>query len=97
MARLMIVPIRNRGDSVLILSHHGDTTITGFIAQTTLSAFFRERPSMCECVSFVERNLKPIEAILSRKLEHDSSSGCAPQCVEITNADLARSGLSPPN
>jgi hypothetical protein len=52
---------------------------------------------MCECVSFVERNLKPIEAILSRKLEHESSSGCAPQCVEITNADLACSGLSPPN
>jgi hypothetical protein len=93
MARLMIVPIRNRGDSVLILAHHGETTIIGFIAQTTLSTFFRARPSMCECVSFVERNLEHVEAILQRKQDNDAQHPS--QCVEITAADLARGGVSP--
>jgi hypothetical protein len=97
MARLMVVPIRNRGDSVLVLSHRGGTAISGFVAQTTMAAFLRDKPSMCECVSFVKRNLERVEAILQQKQGNEPGGEQPSQCVEITEADLVRGGVSPPH
>jgi hypothetical protein len=88
MARLMVVPIRNRGDSVLIITRHADVELIGFVARTTLRGLLNDNPSMCDCVSFVETSLPMMERILMRKSLQDASGKGETPCVEITAADL---------
>jgi hypothetical protein len=88
MARLMVVPIRNRGDSVLIITRHADVELIGFVARSTLHGLLKDNPSMCDCISFVERNLPVMERILMRKALQDASGKGGTPCVEITSADL---------
>jgi hypothetical protein len=88
MARLMVVPIRNRGDSVLIITRHADVELIGFVARTTLRGLLKDDPSMCDCISFVERRLPMMERILMRKSLQDASGNGRTPCVEITAADL---------
>jgi hypothetical protein len=88
MARLMVVPIRNRGDSVLIITRHADVELIGFVARTTLRGLLKDNPSMCDCVSFVERSLPMMERILARKSLQDASGEGETPCIEITAADL---------
>jgi hypothetical protein len=91
MARLMVVPIQNRGDAVLIFTRHANIELIGFVTRTTLHGFFKDSASMCDCMYFVERNLPTIEQILLRKsLQEQASEGQTP-CVEITAADFAGS------
>jgi hypothetical protein len=97
MARLMIVPIRKRGDSVLILSCHAETELIGFVAQTTLAQVLHHKPPMHECMSLVQRHLKEIEPILLRKSQsvdrHGDSGAEITPCVEITTADLTQQNI----
>jgi hypothetical protein len=88
MARLMVVPIRNRGDSVLIITRHADVELIGFVARTTLRSLLKDNPSMCDCISFVERSLPMMEPILMRKSLQDTSGKGETPCAEITAADL---------
>ena len=93
MARLMVVPIRNRGDSVLILTHRGDVELVGFITRRTLSEILGPSSSdrslsNCQCVSIVERNLGFIERILFQKTQQARSADGSIPCVEICSGDL---------
>ena len=85
MARLMVVPIRNRGHAVLIVTRYADIELIGFVARTALRGFFQDNPSMCNCMSFVELNLPTIEQILLRKTLQDEVSEEQMLCVEITS------------
>jgi hypothetical protein len=89
MARLIVLPIQDRGDAVVIVTRHTNIELIGFVARNALRAFFSDIPSMCDSMSFVERNLPRIERILLRKsLQEQASEGQIP-CVEITAVDLA--------
>jgi hypothetical protein len=96
MARLMVVPIRNRGDSILIVTHQCGRELTGFITRTTLAAFFRGTPSICDCMSFVEQNLDVIELTLLTHSELDEEYGSA-RCIELALPELEQAiGLTRP-
>lgn len=89
MARLMVVPIRNQGDSVLIITRHADVELIGFVARTTLRGLLKDNPSMCDCISFVWESLPMMERILLRKSLQDKNREGEIPCIEITAADLA--------
>ena len=93
MARLMIVPIRKRGDSILIVTHHAATDLVGFVAQSTLAGLLRYKPPMQECVTFVQRHLPAFERILLRKSDIESAAEGSMPCVEITSADLTNENI----
>jgi hypothetical protein len=96
MARLMVAPIRNRGDSILIVTHHAGRELIGFIARTTLAAFFRGTPSIGDCMSFVERNLDVIELTLLTHSEVDDEDDSL-RCVELALPELEQAiGLTRP-
>ena len=88
MALLMVVPIRDRGDSVLIVANSSGNTFTGFVAGVSLESYFQQKPSMCECVSFVKSHLASIEKILSKKAKHEPRNDQLTPCIEITTDDL---------
>jgi hypothetical protein len=96
MARLMSVPIRKRGDAVLILSRDAanETELIGFVAASTPSGFFEHKPSMCECISLVEQNLPAIEKFLLAKSGPSRNTDGSTACVEVTAFDLAAIDLT---
>jgi hypothetical protein len=88
MALLMVVPIRDRGDSVLIVTDLSGATFTGFVASSSLENYFSRNLSMCECVGVVESHLAALEKILFIKSKHENRTGQMTPCVEITVDDL---------
>jgi hypothetical protein len=92
MARLIVLSIRDKGDSVLIVTHCAGVTVMGFVAKTTLDDFFEHPPSMCECMMFVRANLERFEQILLRKSETGSCAEGTIACVEAI--DLMMQGIA---
>jgi hypothetical protein len=88
MARLMIVPIEDRGDAVLVFTRYAETELVGFILLSTLATLFEHAPRDCDCIELIRRNLPRLEAVLLRKRrENGDTQGVIP-CVELTGADL---------
>jgi hypothetical protein len=98
MARLMVVPIQDRGDAVLIVSQHAGVTLMGFVVNATLSGVLRRSLSNCECMAIVERHLPRFEAILARKTAEADYIETSIACVEITADELSgvRQALTEP-
>jgi hypothetical protein len=92
MARLIALPIRDKGDSVVIVTHSAGVTLTGFVAKATLVEFFEHPPSMCECMAFVETHLQRFEEILLRKSTKEGCADASIVCVEAV--DLVMQGVS---
>ena len=90
----MIVPIRKRGDTVLIVTHHAATELSGFVAQSTLSGLLHYKPPMHDCMLFVQRHLPAFERILLRKSDLAGTGEDYVPCVEITSADLTQEKLN---
>ena len=88
MARLMTIPLPDRGDAVLIVTDQAGVMLMGFVAAATLSEFFAQPLSTPECIVCVEQHLEPLEKILLRKSLSDAYFHEAIECVEITVADL---------
>jgi hypothetical protein len=91
-ARLIPLSIRDKGDSVLIVTHCAGVNLMGFIAKTTLNDFFEQPPSMCECMMFVKKNPQRFEQILLRKSNTDSRADGMIACVEAI--DLVMQGIA---
>lgn len=94
MARVMAIPMQDRGQAVLIVTRDGDATVMGFVAVATLCGCVKYPLSTCECVALVERHLPLFETILIRKSADAAFVGPSIACVEIEPADLAGSGLA---
>jgi hypothetical protein len=93
MARLMVVPIRNRGDSVLIMTRRADVELVGFVARRTLSEIVGQSSSdrslsNCQCISIVKQNLDFIEQVLFQKSRQVKCADGTIPCVEICADDL---------
>jgi hypothetical protein len=90
MARLFVLPIRDRGDSVVIVTHCEGVPLMGFVARSTLEGFFKRSASMCQCVAFVQRNLPRFEQILLRKTTGARSAETMIVCVEAVDLVVHR-------
>ena len=88
MARLLAVPIRDRGDSVLIVSNCSGVVLLGFVPETALQPFFETTPSTDECLDFVDRHLAWFEQVLEQKSRDGHFCDEQIVCVEIVPADL---------
>jgi hypothetical protein len=88
MARLLAVPIRDKGDAVLIVSSSSGAIVFGFVTATTLREHFPHSPTICECMAFVELNLALFEQILLRKSGAEANPFRTLGCVEIEASDL---------
>jgi hypothetical protein len=88
MARLMTIPIRDKGEAVLIVSFSAGVILMGFVTVTTLRDFFRHPPSTCECRAFVEQHLPAFEEALFGKSTAAAYADETLTCVEIEASDL---------
>jgi hypothetical protein len=86
----MVVPIRNRGEAVLIVTRCAETMLIGYLARTALADFLQRQPSICQCLSFVEHHLSTIERILLHKAGEDVGMAGAIPCIEISATDIRR-------
>jgi hypothetical protein len=95
MARLMAIPIRDKGDAVLIVTNREGVILMGFVAETTLRQLFELPPTMRQCITFVEQHLESFERVLLRKSMAASYVDGSLACVEIELADLAGAAIAP--
>jgi hypothetical protein len=93
MARLMAIPIRDKGDAVLIVTNCAGVILMGFVAETTLGPFFECPPTMGQCIAFVERHLPSFEHVLLHKSMATTYSDGSIACVEVEHADLVGAGV----
>ena len=93
MAHLMAIPIQDKGDAVLIVTECDGVTLMGFVTQSTLGCFFDKPPSICECMTFIERQLQLFERALLKKSMAECYIDTSIACVELTAGDLATSAL----
>jgi hypothetical protein len=94
MARLMVIPLEDKGDAILIVSRHAESAVVGFVCEATIAGLFEHRLSTAECVAFVERHMQTFERILVQKSGEEIFVDDALACVEITDRDLIRSGVT---
>jgi hypothetical protein len=87
---LMIVPIRDKGDAVLIISWSGSRSIFGYVTRSTLQAWFDRPLTMCDCRLLVETNLHVIEPILRARSQAEEVAAELIPLIEITDSDLRR-------
>jgi hypothetical protein len=91
--RLIVAPIREKGDAIVIIAWQGMTPMLGYVTQATLQECVGGRLSMCDCRRLVETNLPAIELILRAKVLQAESAAKArsPEllaCIEVTGADF---------
>ncbi len=71
MTQLMVVPIRDKGDAVLIVSLHDGEPLMGYVTTATLEGYFQRPLTGCDAFLLVKCNLQSFETMLATK-----SKGC---------------------
>jgi hypothetical protein len=94
MARLMVIPHKQRDHAVLIIARDGDATVMGYVTVSTLGARLKHPLSACEGLTVVERHLPAFEKALIRKSNEMAFVEASIACVEIDAADLADIGVA---
>src|SRR5258708_25530670 len=90
MTQLMIVPIRDKGDAVVIVSLHDGEPLIGYVAKATLQDYFRRDLTNCHGLQVVRSNLQLFEMLLAAKSKRIEREGSMP-CIEITLMDVLSS------
>jgi hypothetical protein len=90
MTQLMVVPIRDKGDAILIVSLHDGEPLIGYVAKTTLRDYFQRDLTNCHCWLFVRANLQLFEMLLAAKSKRIKREGSM-LCIEITLMDVLSS------
>ena len=88
MAQLMVVPIKDRGDAVLMIGRYRDNIVIGFVLQKTLVEYWCSAAPILECVSFVERHVPDFEEAIHRISRVTITDSDLIPCVEVTLAEL---------
>jgi hypothetical protein len=88
MAQLMIVPIHEKGDAVLVITLHESNVLVGYVTMATLRDAFGQSLAVCDGLLLVESNLLALAPILaSKSKDHVPEKGLTP-CVEVTFSDI---------
>jgi hypothetical protein len=87
---LMIVPIHDKGDAVLIISWDDDRPMLGYVTRSTLQACVGRPLTMCDCWRLVETRLPHIEPILRARSRAAQNVAERVPLIEVTEADLRR-------
>jgi hypothetical protein len=88
MAQLMVVPIHEKGDAVLVITLHESEVLVGYVTMATLRDAFGHSLAVCDGLLLVESNLPALAPILALKSkDHASAKGLTP-CVEVTFSDI---------
>jgi hypothetical protein len=90
MTQLMVVPIRDKGDAILIVSLHDGEPLIGYVAKTTLRDYFQRDLTNCHCWLVVRANLQLFEMLLAAKSKRIKREGSM-LCIEITLMDVLSS------
>lgn len=90
MTQLMVVPIRHRGDAVLIVSVHDGEPLIGYVAKATLRDYFQHDLTNCRGLGIVRANLQLFEMLLAAKSKRIERQASMP-CIEITLMDVLSS------
>jgi len=91
MTQLMVVPIRDKGDAVVIVSLHDGEPLIGFVANATLRDYFRRDLANCHGLQIVRCNLQLFEMLLAAKSKRIRRAEGAMPCIEITLRDVLNS------
>jgi hypothetical protein len=88
MSQLMVVPIRDKGDCVLIVGFHDGEPLMGYVTKDTLDHYFQDDLTICEYFRLVRSNLESFETKLAVKSENTRRSQGPFACLEMTLSDL---------
>jgi hypothetical protein len=91
MTQLMVVPIRDKGDAVVIVSLHDGEPLIGYVAKATLKDYFQRDLTNCHGLLLVRSNLQLFEMLLAAKSKRMGRAEGAMPCVEITLTDVLNS------
>jgi len=94
MAHLMAIPIRDKGDAVLIVTNCAGRVLMGFVAETTLEPFFDSSPTTSQCIEFVKQRLPAFERVLLKKSMAGAYCDDSIACVEVEHADLVGAAIA---
>jgi hypothetical protein len=98
MAQLMVVPIRDKGDAVLIVSLRDDEPLIGYVTRAALEDYFQRDLTNCDAILLVQCNFQSFEIMLAAKsMLAIKSMGCeraqgSRPCIEMTLSDMRSNG-----
>jgi hypothetical protein len=92
MTQLMVVPIRDKGDAVLIVSLQDGEPVIGYVTNATLRDYFQHDLTNCDGLLLVKSNLQSFETMLAAKSKGIGRAAGAMPLVEIALADVRNSG-----
>ena len=87
----MVVPIRDKGDSIVIVALNNGEPVMGYVTKATLDDYFRNDITTCEGLRVVRSNLQAFETIVAAKSDALGGSEGRMICVEMTLSDLQNS------
>ena len=88
MSQLMVVPIREKGDCVVIVALHDGEPLMGYVTKDTLDHYYQDDLTICEYFQLVGSNLESFVTVLATKSENTGRSQGRFACLEITLCDL---------
>jgi hypothetical protein len=88
MTQLMVLPIRDKGDAVLIVSLHDGEPLIGYVAKATLRDYFERDLTNCHGLLAVRSNLEFFEMLLAAKSKRTGRAEGSMPCIEITLMDV---------
>jgi hypothetical protein len=96
--RLIVAPIRDKGDAIVIIAWQGTTPMLGYVTQASIRECIGRPLSMCDCRRLVEASLPAIERVMHGKIlqakilqtKSAAKAGSAEflPCIEVTGADF---------
>ena len=94
MTQLMVVPIRDEGDAVLIVSLHDGAPLIGYVTRATLEDYFQYELTSCDGFLLVKSNLQSFEIMLAAKSKSSERAPGSIPCIEMTLSDMRNSGCA---